>query len=149
MRSGSFFLFILLSSVLIKAQDLNPVSWTFSLEESGDSLYLVHADARIEPHWKLYSHFIEEGGPIPTDLYIDSLPGLRQLADIEEEGKRHGPDKDPIFGIDVSYYMNKVRFTRKVYVAAHPAIIKGYVLFMVCNDEQCLPPRTIPFELTP
>ncbi len=149
MRSGSLFLFILLSSVLIKAQDLNPVSWTFSLEKSGDSLYLVHADARIEPHWKLYSHFIEEGGPIPTDLYIDSLPGLRQMADIEEEGKRHGPDKDPIFGIDVSYYMNKVRFTRKVYVAAHPAIIKGYVLFMVCNDEQCLPPRTIPFELTP
>ncbi len=149
MQSGSLFLFIFLSSVLIKAQDLNPVSWTFSLEESGDSLYLVHADARIEPHWKLYSHFIEEGGPIPTDLYIDSLPGLRQWADIEEEGKRHGPDKDPIFGIDVSYYMNKVRFTRKVYVAEHPATIKGYVLFMVCNDEQCLPPRTIPFELTP
>ena len=149
MRTGSLLLLVLLCSSVMKAQELNPVSWQFTLEESGDSLYLVHADARIEPHWKLYSHFIEEGGPIPTDLHIDSLPGFRQIAAIEEEGKRHGPDKDPIFGIDVSYYMDKVRFTRKIYVAEQPALIKGYVLFMVCNDEQCLPPRTIPFELTP
>lgn len=149
MRSSGLFLFLLFSTVVIQAQELNPVSWTFSLEKSGDSLYIIHADAQIEPHWKLYSHFIKAGGPIPTDLHIDSLSGIKKVLEIKEEGKRHGPDKDPIFGIDVSYYMDKVRFTRKIYVAEQATKIKGYVLFMVCNDEQCLPPRTLAFELTP
>lgn len=128
-------------------QEMDPVDWTFELDTASDGTLQVIALASIQNGWKLYSHNIEDGGPIPTDLVITSSTGVASDNEIEESGHLHGPEVDDIFGIKVSYYTEEAGFAKKIILHRSRTAISGYVLYMVCNDKQCLPPKEVPFEL--
>ncbi len=148
MRISSL-LFFFFFFFTLKAQETSPVTWSFSLEAKDENTFDVSAHAIIEPGWKLYSHYIEEGGPIPTDLEIDTSATLLKMEDIKETGHKYGPDRDPVFDMEVSYFKEEAEFTRRVAFQRKPERIKGMVLYMVCNDQECLPPREVAFELIP
>jgi len=44
-------------------------------------------------------------------------------------------------------YGDEATFTQKVKVDPSVKTIKGYLTFMTCNDESCLPPKDIDFEI--
>ena len=50
---------------------LDPVKWTQGLYKVNDSIYLLKFEATIEDHWHVYSHYIEEGGPVPTSISFE------------------------------------------------------------------------------
>jgi hypothetical protein len=52
------------------------------------------------------------------------------------------------FDVDVLYYKTKVVFVQTVTLKASAKTnITGSVEFMACNDEQCLLPASIPFNI--
>ena len=58
----------LLMSVLSFAQIFNPVEWDFSYKRLSDNEIELQFKATIDEGWHVYSQFIEDDGPVPTEL---------------------------------------------------------------------------------
>jgi thiol:disulfide interchange protein DsbD len=53
-----------------------------------------------------------------------------------------------VFGVDVKYFSGKVDFVQLVKLKSKAKTnFTGSVEFMVCNDQQCLPPATQKFSI--
>ena len=124
-------------------QIYDPVKWSTSVEQiSQDEFDLVCA-AEIEAEWHVYGQNIAAGGPIPTTLRYAPKPGYELKGKTQEsEGQTIF---DPVFGLETTYFEDRVEFRQRIIVSKSGlGEIEGEVEFMVCNDEQCLPPHTEP-----
>ena len=128
-----------------QAQILDPVKWSFRVEKTGPDEALLHATARIDKNWHLYSQFIEEGGPIPTSFSFENHPSYQKLGKVTEKGKLSDVF-DPVFSMQLKYFSEQVTFTQKVKVLQPKLLAKGFLEFMVCDEKQCLPPEEVPFS---
>jgi len=55
---------------------------------------------------------------------------------------------ETVFGVDVKYFSEKVDFVQVVKLKTKTKTnFSGSVEFMVCNDQQCLPPATQKFSI--
>jgi thiol:disulfide interchange protein DsbD len=138
---------LLFSAGLLFAQTENPVSWSASARKTADRTYEIHLEASIKPGWHIYSQTTPEGGPIPTSISFRSNPLLSTEGGTKEVGnlEKHF---EPLFGVDVKQFSDKVSFVQTVKLkASAKTSLHADVKFMVCNDKQCLPPKTIPFEI--
>ncbi len=123
------------------------VSWQFSVELISGQEYRLRAEAQVDPGWFIYSQHLEEGGPVPTAFTFETQQGVELIGETEETGdKKEG--YDDIFGMNVIKYSKQVTFTQKVKLKARRGKVAGFVTFMTCDDERCLPPRDVPFELS-
>lgn len=130
------------------AQSNAPVRWQFDWEKVSEGLIQVKAQASIEAGWYVYSQHLNGEGPIPTQLTIDPADGFKEIGEPTESGDRV-EGYDEIFGMDIVKFKNTATFSQEIRVTKEaPEVIKGYVLFMCCNDEQCLPPNEVPFSLS-
>ncbi len=152
------FSFLFLTSVLtVNAQVfgqqdseiLNPVEWTAEVEQKNDSIYDLIFTAKMESGWHLYSQEeVAAGGPLPTEFSFNTEEANYELVDETRE-----PDGvalfDPVFEMDIKYFEDEVEFvqTIKVKPEALPTV-EASVFFMVCDEEQCLAPETVPFTLS-
>jgi DsbC/DsbD-like thiol-disulfide interchange protein len=121
------------------------IKWEFSSRKKNDLVELVMT-ASIAKGWHIYSQFTPEGGPIPTEIKIDSQKGVELMGKVAEPS----PEKhyDPNFQIDVMYFSDKVEFVQTIRVRGNKVkTIKGTVTYMMCNDQTCLPPKDVPFEI--
>ncbi|MEL6851554.1 MAG: protein-disulfide reductase DsbD domain-containing protein, partial [Bacteroidota bacterium] len=122
---------------------LQPVSWDFAYEKIDDETYQLLYTAKIEDGWKVYSQFIEPGGPIPTAFEMEA--GAYEVSgEVAEKGNIH-KSFDEVFKMDLAYFEDKVVFVQKVKAKDPNTVIKGSLLFMTCNDEKCLPPDYVDF----
>jgi thiol:disulfide interchange protein DsbD len=122
----------------------NAIDWSFSSQKIYGNLYQIKLTATLEKGWHIYSR--EPGdGPLPTSVTFISSPVLALKGGIKEAGKIRSAKSD-IFNSDIKYYENKLTITQNVWVKFKlKTSIKGRVEFMICNNEQCLPPKTIEF----
>ena len=139
---------ILLFVTIGYGQILEPVKWTFDTNQVGPDEYDLFFKADIEENWKVYSQFTSDDGPVPTTITYES-DNVEKLGDGEEFGdKKQGLDK--MFGVEVIAFTAKKQFLIKHRIklldASKP--VKGYVTFMTCNDETCLPPTDVDFKFT-
>lgn len=138
---------IMAVSLAATAQPLNPVSWDFALDTNNNGAVQVKASATIDQGWKLYAHHIEDGGPIPTNLVINQDNGIQPKDKIEENGNLQGPEIDEIFDMEVSYFTNTATFSRRFRHKQSATSVTGHVEYMVCDDQKCLPPEEVKFDL--
>ena len=128
-----------------KGEDIPTVLWEFSLRKVSDETLLVMT-AHIQNGWHIYSQFTPEGGPIPTSFSFEENKGYTMEGKVKEpEPEKH---YDPNFQLDVWYFSNKAEFTQKIKLKdKNISSVKGTVTYMVCNDQMCLPPVDVPFEI--
>lgn len=144
------FVFALLATSASFAQILDPVSWEFSVKKISDERVDIVAKATIETTWHLYSAEVPEDdmGPIPTTFYTDSS-GVKftYVGNVKEQPKPTS-EFDPNFQMDVKYHSDKAVFTIPIKVISSEDFnFEGYVYYMVCDDEKCLPPKEVEFSL--
>lgn len=137
------FLFPLL---MLQGQVLEPVTWSFGTEKTGDNKFDIVMTAEIDNGWHLYAMDIAKGGPIATSFTFEEPSGYAL------EGKPVAIDKpevkfDNSFGMDIGMHSVRAGFRQKITVTQYPDTVKGFVTFMSCDDKQCLPPRDIEFSL--
>lgn len=130
------------------SQIADPVSWEGELEQENDSIYNLVFTAVMEEGWHLYAQDVEEGGPIPTTFtFLNNAPDTYELV-----GDTQEPDVpaiyDEVFGMDIKYFKGNAVFNQKIRMVDPSAIIEVEVEFMVCDDEQCLPPDVVPFQFS-
>jgi thiol:disulfide interchange protein len=156
--SGLVLTFLLLLSSAAFTQTPSPVSLSGKLEpaqvKQGQSAKVL-ITAKIDPGWHLYSLTQPPGGPKATQITIDENSPLKMNgAPSQPKPKRA---VDPNFTLPggpdflTETFDNEVTFTIPVKAAADSAtgalktIVK--VRFQVCDEHQCLPPRTRPVEI--
>lgn len=145
---------ILLSLILVmiasisQAQLLNPVSWSWSAKKIADNTYEVHITAKIEPGWHLYSQVQPDDAIAePTTFSFNKNPLLTLDGKIKEEGKLE-KFHDAKLDVSANQYSQTVDFVQVIKVKGKAKTnINGSVRFQTCNDEKCLPPKTVNFSV--
>jgi len=135
---------LLLSAFSISAQ--NPVKWSFSAKDAGNCQVDLIFTGTIDDGWFTYSQFLEsEDGPVPTQITFSPGPGYKLVGKAKEGGdiiKVH----DKVFDMELTKFKHKAVLTQRVAVTDPSKPITGYLNFMVCNDEMCLPPKDVDFS---
>ena len=130
------------------AQQLSPVSWTFSSKKVSDNIYEVQLIATIQSGWHLYSQN-QPGDAIaqPTSFNFNKNPLVDLEGKVKEIGKLE-KYKDKTLDISANQYSQKVTFVQKVKVKGKVKTnVSGKLEFQTCDDKKCLPPKTVNFSV--
>ncbi len=127
----------------------NPVSWTADVQKTGGTEYTVNFKAVIEKGWAIYSQFVDDGGPIPTSLTFTTDENFQVSGKATETSTHKIEGDDPFFGMKVTKFKEDAIFSQKLTVKDPSKPITGYLTFMTCNDERCLPPTDVNFRIDP
>lgn len=142
--------FIALITLSGFSQVVKPVKWQVALKKSTANIALpdqIVFKATIDKGWHLYSTDIPENGPLPTEFKIEKLEGGTLIGKPEAD-KVAVTKFDKSFNMDLSYFEESVTFIQKIKVDdATKFVVTGYVEFMACDDERCIPPDDHTFEL--
>jgi len=140
-------LFSLAVLLFCSAWAQNPYTWSYSAKKISDNTYELHFLVEVKNPWHTYSQFTPDGGPVPTKFEFAKNPLFTLEGKVKENGnlvKKH----EAVFGVDVNYFNGKVDFVQLVKIKSKTKTnFSGSVEFMVCNDEQCLPPATQKFSI--
>jgi thiol:disulfide interchange protein DsbD len=139
------FLSLLFISIALNAQIINPTKWSFDSKQNGREVDLIFI-ATIDEGWHLYDTELPDGGPIATTFFYEDSTLFEFIGDIqkEPEAEKHF---DQAFQLDVAYFSNEATLTQKIELKNDdPVEIKGYVMFMSCDDETCTPPEEVEFS---
>ena len=144
MKKLLFFVFTLLFSGAAIAQ-MNPVKWSYEAKKAGDGEYDLVFTAHIQDGWYIYSQYLEsDDGPVRTSFTFDDNADVELLGKNTEKGHKYE-------GFDELFYMNIIKFngeptfTQRVKVKSSTTLT-GFVEFMTCDSEKCLPPVEVPFR---
>jgi len=147
MRNTFLVVIFILMAKMGSAQVQNPVKWSFSSKKVNATTYELHLTASIDGHWHVYSQTTPDGGPIPTSISFTKNPLIAMVGPAKEVGKLE-QKAEPLFGVDVKQFSNKVDFVQTVTVKGKvKTSVTGSVEYMTCNDEQCLPPKSQKFSI--
>ena len=134
-----------LSVLFAQAQIIKPIKWTFDSKQDGRNVDLIFK-ATVDTGWHLYDTYLPEGGPIATQIVYDDSTKFDFVGDLQK-------DPEPIetfdktFELTLRYFTDKVALTQKIKLKTDgPVDIRGHVLFMGCNDKECLPPDNADFD---
>jgi len=138
---------ILLYSGLLSAQILEPVTWAFSSKKTGENTYQLMATATMDNAWHIYSQYTDEGGPFPTEFVFTKNNTIILKGKPKEQGELI-EKFESVFMVDTRYYDGSVTFVQEIRTKTDkPVTLEGYVTFMACNDDMCLPPTEVEFEV--
>lgn len=144
MKKSFFILLSLFTIGFASAQTVNPVSWTFSSKKLSTNSYELQMTATIRHGWHLYSQTQPEDAIAqPTSFNFNKNPLVDFDGNVKEIGKLQ-KYRDAKLGIAANQYSEKVVFVQKVKLKGKARTnVTGKLEFQTCNDEKCLPPKTI------
>jgi hypothetical protein len=146
MKKAVLFSYLLVLAFSVQAQRLNPVKWSYNAIKTATNQYDIVLTATIDAPWHMYSQFATKG-PIPTTITFKANPLVKLNGKTKEIGKLE-KNYDKNFGAIIGTFTGKVDFKQAIILkAVSKTKVSGTIEYTVCNDEKCLPPVTIPFEV--
>ena len=131
----------------VPGQIFEPVTWSHELKITGKTTGEVIHKATIEDKWHLYGMNIPKNGPRPTRIVYETMTNAKKDGDIVAKSKLLEVF-DKSFDMKLSWYAKEAIFVQKVkFKDATQVKIQGYVEYMACDDERCLPPVQDEFSL--
>ena len=148
MKKVIFALALITAVSVAHAQVLNPVMWSFTSKKTGDKTYEIHLTANIQSGWHLYSQTQPNDAiNMPTEILFNGNPLITLDGKAKEAGKME-VYKDKRLGISAHQYKDQVDFVQKIKLKVKTKTnISGSVEFQTCNDNKCLPPKKLTFNL--
>lgn len=124
---------------------LQPVTSSHTVQAvSSDTIRLVF-NLNISDGWHVYSTDLPKGGPTSALIEFDSISGAEPVNGIRFTGTEIS-QQDPVFGMNVRFFKNKVTFTQDIHILSPYYILEGSFIYGACDDESCLPPQHIEFS---
>lgn len=127
------------------AQIQEPIKFNTEWKQNTDTEAEIIFNAKIDNGWHVYSTELGDGGPISATFNIDKIEGAEIIGKLTPIGNEID-EMDPIFGMRVRYFKDKATFIQKVKITDKNYLIKGYLEYGACNDENCLPPTSVDFN---
>ncbi len=145
MKKYIFLWIHLLLSLAVQAQIQEPVQIKSEWKQVSSDEVEILFTASIEPGWHLYSTDLGEGGPISTSFHAEILQGATLVGKLQPLGKEINAF-DNMFSMQVRYFEGMGQFVQKLKLTDADYMVEGYLEYGACNDENCLPPTTVPFK---
>jgi thiol:disulfide interchange protein len=140
MKKNLFTLLLFVVSFFGFSQDMvNPIQWELSLKSLDNNEYEITYTALIEEGWHLYSQILadEFDGPLPTE-FIYEEGGFELVGTTSEP--QVAPKFDEVFKMEILSFEDRAEFVQKIKVTdAALKWVDSRVMYMVCDDEKCLP----------
>lgn len=137
------------------SQDVQSAEKSYHFEEGEN----IHWEANVEGEyiiirawlntgWTTYSvHNNNFPGPLPTLISFDNNEHFELVGDIEEVGVKSKIDEES--KTEIGYFKDLAIFKQKIKsISGEEFVVSGYVNYMICNSNKCLPPVDYNFELT-
>jgi hypothetical protein len=125
------------------AQILNPAKFNYSTVKKGNNQFEIHIKASVEPRWHIYSIYNPGGGAQATAL---TFSNAKAVGKAKEMGKLKTVFEKE-FKVNQKFFEENVDFVQTVRVDSGTKNVSGTIEYMVCNDKQCLPPKTVAFDI--
>jgi len=125
-------------------QSITPVRWDSSVEKTADGEFLLTFTADIDKDWVIYGMEEHDDGPIPTSINFEE--GTFQLDGTVESESESIVTDDQLFMIKLEKFKKQAVFTQKV-KSSDLQTVKGWITYMTCDGERCLPPTDVDFSL--
>ncbi len=136
----------MLSPFFVQAQTLDPVSYSVTEapeEVKSGEVFTITVEADIEGDWHLYSiNNDPDAGPYPTQF-----SSANDILTISGEVEETEPaiEMDPNFNTELGWHSKKASFTIPLVFdknSSGSSMVDLEVLYQVCDDKICLPPKT-------
>ena len=148
-RNWKVFIFLMFWSLSLSGQIIDPVRWQWTAENVTATEAELRFTAIISSGWSMYAIDIPEATlrPIPTSFTFEANPAF-ELGDMEQVIKPE-VKPDPHFNnLQIGKFHNIAIFRQKIKILKpENFIVKGEVEYMCCNDETCLAPKVVDFEI--
>lgn len=141
-----FTLVVSLIATNLTAQILTPIKWDTEFTVGEDNTAKAVFKATIDDGWHLYALDLPEDGPVPTSIVWEELNGIEPIGNITPNRPAHR-EVDMLFHLELGWWTNSVTLTQQFKITGKDKIgAKGYINFMACNDQSCLPPNKEEFS---
>jgi len=129
------FIFLLFIHFSAFSQIQEPIKWESSINESGEIVFTT----AIKSGWHLYTIDQPSGGPTPTSFIFEELKGVELINSVTTSTPTT-TEFDDLFGMNISWYNGNPTFVQKLKITnVEQFSIEGYIDYMTCNDEACIP----------
>lgn len=146
MKNAFFLIFFSLFVSNIAISQENPVKWEMNAKKIAGDEYEITFVANVDNGWNIYSQHTDPSGPVPTSFNFEKNDNLEFIGKAVETGKKKEAFDD-LFGVNVIKFSGVVTFKQKVKVKTGATSATGYLEFMSCDDEKCLPPKEVDFDI--
>lgn len=146
MKKFLYSLLLLCVAIGMQAQIQDPVTFKTELKQLSEREAEVLFTGLIDLGWHVYSTDLGDGGPISATFNVDKIEGAQLDGKLMPVGKEVSAF-DQMFGMQVRYFENKAQFVQKLTLTGGAYTIQGYLEYGACNDENCLPPTQVEFNL--
>lgn len=120
--------------------------WTMSVKMTSATEGVVTLKAQVTPGWHIYGTNLPDGGPSSTVFDFSKSTGVKFVGNLKPSVKPVSKF-DKMFELTLTWWDRPVTFTRKFKVTKKGAAkINASVTYMGCNDQSCLPPKTVTFS---
>lgn len=122
------------------------VSFTHSEKKLSATETELVFSATIADGWHIFSTDVPPGGPTPTTLNIEQIEGAKTVGTLVGKGNQKEEYSDD-FGMTLRFYEHAATFHQRFKLIGNSYHIKGYLRYAACNDQMCMPPRSVEFEI--
>ena len=144
-RATLCWLMMALFCLPVFAQMQDPVKFKAEWKELSANEAEIMFTGTIDAGWHVYSTDLEEGGPTSATFNVDEIKGAEPVGKLVP-GAGEIEKMDPIFSMQVRYFEKSATFTQKIRLTGGDYVVKGYLEYGACNDENCLPPTAVEFS---
>ena len=127
------------------SQILAPVKWSYAARKIDKEQAVVFIKATIDKGWHIYSQNVADGGPVKTSFRFDKSDDYTLNGNTSEPKAVSKYEK--AFSMNVQYFEQSVIFQQKVKLKNGQASVNGTLNYMVCSNQQCLPPEDVEFSI--
>ncbi len=148
MKNHIIILFLLILPFTVFSQMPNPVGWSIKAVKTGSNEAELTITANIDEPWFLYSQFLEDGGPRPTEITYAKSEAYVLIGTATENGSMEKEYNDALFGnMQVKKLGGTVVFQQKIKLHRNNGQLIGSLNYQTCNGEMCLPPKDVAFKV--
>ncbi len=145
MKKLLFSLLFLIPAISVFSQIEQHVSWSFSINKISETRVEVLCEATLDEGWHIYAHDLPENSAFPTMITFNASDSYKSVGDIVEDPEPE-VHYDESFKANLKWISKKAIFKQIVEVKGETTI-EGIIEYMICNDENCMPPTEESFSL--
>ena len=130
--------FVAIVPLRVKAQIIDPVQWSITIEDLNENEFDVVATATIDPQYHIYSTKMPDLAPLPTVFDIKTsefFEAVGEARDLTEVPLFY----DDIFEVEYKQFAGSAKFAqtfRKLKEGSFP--VTGEISYQACKDGQCV-----------
>lgn len=133
---------LLLTSILVNAQMVDPIQTSAQLKTNNTAEGEIIFNLKIDKGWHVYSTDLGSNGPIEASFNTATMDGVEKVGKLVSRGKEIS-EFDKVFGMKLRFFENSVQFIQKVKFTKPNYRLDVYLEFGACNDATCMPPQEV------